>query len=144
MIFQKVQDSFRDYLAGVTFTTFTPAAIVSGIFAERNSTEKATDLPSITVQCQTAQMDGHESAHYIADVEVRLRENADDTTEAQHLSRATELEGFLVASGLESDVSTSTFTAQLIEWTDQTYELDGRSWVSIIRGQVHCVGRELT
>ena len=144
MIFQKAQNSIRDYLAGLTFTTFTPEAIVSGIFAERNAYDKVTPLPSITVQCADAQMDGHESAHYIAQVEVRLQCNADDTTEDAFLDRCEELEGFLVADGLDAEISGSTFTAQLVEWTGTNYELDGRSWVWTVRGNVHCVGRELT
>ena len=144
MIVQKVQHAFRDYLAGLTFTTFTPAAIVAGIHAENDATNKSTPLPSITVECRSAQQDGHESAHWIAQVEIRLRENADDTDEDDHLERGSELESVLVASGIESDISNSGFTAQLVEWLEIGYEIEGRSWVSYYRCNVHCVGRELT
>jgi len=142
-ITQKCQNAFRDYLATVTWTGWAPT-IASGINAANEGTDRALPLPSIVVQCQSAQQDGHESAHYIAQVEVRLKENADDTDEVVHLAHLGELEDALATDDIAADVSGSTFTAQLVEWTEQGYEIEGRSWVGYFRGEVHCVGRELT
>ena len=142
-ITQKCQNAFRDHLAGVTWTGWSPT-IASGINAANDGTDRALPLPSIVVQCQQAQQDGHESAHYIAQVDVRVRENADDTDEADHLAHLAEVEDALNTDSIAADVSNTVFTAQLVEWTEQGYEIEGRSWTGYFRGEVHCVGRQLT
>lgn len=151
-ILQKVQQAARNYVRNADFAWIESDSIQSGISRgtagdDLDAEQESTALPSIVCNCTSAEVVSvPNSGNWIAELTIHLRENADDTTEDDHLEHAGALNDlFNDRSAAESGMSAlADFTVLDLQVRSLNYELIGRSWRSTLTASVHCVGQDLT
>lgn len=129
-ILAKTQSTLKTYLDSCSLS-FSPT-VLHGISAT------AKTLPAVICECATAEHEqvGFATGNWIATAEIRLRENADDTTEAQHLSHAGELFDVIVTDGLAADLTTAAagdLTVSVFVPQTMSYSIVDRSWESVLQ-----------
>lgn len=131
----KVAKALHDYLHAQTIS-FSPT-IVRG----QSTDEKR--LPLVICQCSAAD---HQpppmTGNWIATAVVSVRENADDTTEDDHLSHAGEVFNLLMTTTIAADMTAAAtlFNAYLVVAQSSGYDLVDRSWQSWLQLSIHCCG----
>jgi hypothetical protein len=151
-ILQKVQQSARNYVRAAAFAWIESDSIQSGISRgtagdDLDADQESTALPSIICNCTSAEVASvPNSGNWSAELTVHLRENADDTTEDDHLAHAGALNDlFNDRAAAETGMNElADFTVLDLQVRSVNYELIGRSWRSSITIQVHCVGQTIT
>lgn len=123
----RVQKGLKAYLDTLTFTG-TPTIY-------RGVSQSVRALPAIIVQCDRAEHEqvGVHTGNWLAYATVILRENADDTTEDDHITHAGEVRDAFVATGLEADINTAASGICTVAWClaeSVGYRIEERSWVS--------------
>ena len=102
-------------------------------------------LPCVECVSQTAEAVDEQFLNWLADAEVRVRTNADDATEDEHHQLAANVFNKLTTDTLAADLTAALddFTAFLVNFKTQRWELVERSWQSILTFQVHCAGSKI-
>jgi len=144
-ILLRAQKAVKAYLDDQTFawTDKDGAALTPVIL--RGVTDDTKTLPAIIVESNTAD---HEpvmraTGNWIATVSVRLRENADDTTEDSHLEHAGEVFDKLMTDTISDDLNEAAvgiLTTQFVGPLSQNYSIVGRSWESELNLRLFCNG----
>lgn len=150
-IIQKVQQSVREMLRGSGLDWIDENSIVSGISRgpmgdDLDSEAVSTPLPSIVCQCQSAnRIYQPNSGNWEATLLVMIRENADDTTEDEHLERCGQVADILMdTKQVESDLSEfPDFFVEFFSVESMSYDLADRSWRTTIQATVRCCGRTI-
>jgi hypothetical protein len=149
----KVQQALKTFLQGQNFSAIgiPDDQIYSGIENATVPTEPETapvtrKLPCVECVCQEANAEDEHFLNWLADARVQVRTNADDTTESDHHDIAATVFNTITTDTLAADLSSSLadFTAFLVNFKAQRWELVDRSWQSIIEFQVHCCGSDIS
>lgn len=145
-IFKKVQNCLAVYLDSQTFSW--DPTIVTGLSRgpagdDFDLQENSTDLPKIVCNCTSVTKEGTPNAFiWMADCSITLTCNADDTTEDEHLVRTANTFDPFFNSNL-IDLLNATLTGITVQWvrvSDQRYEIQNRSWQSVLNMTIHCTG----
>lgn len=134
-ILLKVQNALVAYVNAATLT-FTPY-VRAGLSYDQQM------LPAVVCQADDADNAiAPVTGNWRVSCTVLLRENADDTTEAQHLTRAGEIANLFVTDNLEADLTTygTDLTVFAYDIQNLHYGITDRSWVSSIRFTLDCKG----
>lgn len=145
-IIKKVQDALAAYMESREFS-WSPA-VVAGISRGPNqddvdSEERSTDANRIVCNCQSATWSGGlYSGAWHCQVTLHLFSNADDTTESQHLERTSTcfdvaMDDDALIAGVNAHPD---FTCFFVNRNDQSYQINGRKWESILALDMHCAG----
>lgn len=137
-ITQKVMNASRALLASSSVTGIPASSIYAGI-----DDENLTN-PRIICRCQEANIleEAPFSGNWIARLEIVVRSNADDIEPDAHFDLAGHAFSVFFTGTEVTDLSAAIpdFTVFQIVPRRQTYDLEGRSWVSILTLDVACCG----
>jgi hypothetical protein len=153
-VLKKVQTAFVQYLAdsGDRPEWLAPSSIVCGISRGNQSDpdadagqDESVATPRVIIECASAGQTAPFSGAWRAMVTVHLEESADDTSEAGHLEHASSLLDLLFTDSIAADLSAAIghFTAQLVVFTAQNYDLRGRLWRTSFNIEIECLGRSI-
>jgi hypothetical protein len=110
--------------------------------------ENRVPLPSVVVNCDSATHDpeAHATGTWQTSVEIRVRSNADDTTETEHLERAGAVFDLFMCRGIHEllTLAAPDFTCFQVLVKTQRYDLTGRSWQSILELDAAVCGSDIT
>lgn len=149
-ITHKCQLALKAFLQTQTFPDIPSAQIYAGIenitAAVNENVPETRILPCIECVCQEAEAVDEHFLNWMATAEVRIRTNADDTTEANHHAIAATVLNTITTDTLAADLTSALadFTAFLVNFTTQRWDLVDRSWQSIIMFQIHCAGSDIS
>lgn len=142
-ITQAVMEASKAYLVSSGITGVALGSIVAGI-----DQDSLPGPPRIVCQCEeAATKDGQQfSGNWLADLQIRVVSNADDTTLDVHFERAGEVFSKFRTDTIAEDLSNAypNFSVYGVVPTRQTFGLEGRSWVATHRFDIHCCGSDLT
>jgi len=148
----KVQQALKAFLKTQDFSAvgIPTAQIYSGV---ENATAQASEgaattrlLPCVECVCQSAETIDEHFLNWLAEAEIRVRTNADDTTETAHHNTAATVFNTITTDTIKDDLSgaLADFTCFLVNFRSQRWELLERSWVSVITFEVHCAGSDIS
>lgn len=112
-------------------------AVLRGVTSDRKT------LPAVIVECNSADHEsmGFWTGNWKARVEIHLRENADDTTEDQHLEHFGEIVDMFAIDTFVADMDTAcsgTFNTELCNPGTVSYSIVERSWESVLTFELLC------
>jgi hypothetical protein len=149
-ITDKVQSALRAFLRSQTFGSIPDDQIYKGIenatVVSDETIPSTRKVPCIECICQTAATVDEHYLNWLADAEIRIRTNADDTTEDEHHEICSGVLNTITTDTIAEDLSAALldFTVFLVNFTMQGWELVDRSWVSTLRFQIHCAGSDIS
>ena len=152
-ITDKLQKALRAFLRAQNLLAIPADQVYAGIEnetaadAETPQTSPTTrKLPCCECVCQTAEAVDEHYLNWLADARVQVRTNADDTTQEKHHAIAAAVFDKITTDTLAADLSAALddFTAFLVNFKAQRWELVDRSWQSVIEFQVHCAGSDIS
>ena len=148
----KVQQALKSFLQAQNFISLGIATdqVYAGIENEAaQSGEGAATtrvLPCVECVCQSAETTDEHFLNWAAEAEIRVRTNADDTTQTVHHATAAAVLNTITTDTLAADLSAALedFTCFLVNFRSQRWELLERSWQSIIVFEIHCAGSDIS
>lgn len=144
----KVQEAICAFLRAQNLGDIPPDQIYKGIEhpESEDTNPQKRKLPCVECVCQNADPDDEHFLNWAADAEVRIRTNADDTTEDEHHAIAATVFNKLTTDTLKADLTSALadFTVFLVNFGPQGWDLAERSWQSYLRFQVHCAGSNIS
>jgi hypothetical protein len=152
-ITDKLQQALKAFLQTKDFTAVGIPAdqVYAGIENDTVPTEPelapvTRKLPCVECICQSAETMDEHFLNWLASARVQIRTNADDTTEENHHATAAAVLNTITTDTLAADLSgaLADFTAFLVNFKSQRWELVDRSWQSVIEFEVHCAGSDIS
>lgn len=147
-ITQQAQKAWAAYLKSLTLDSVESGQIYRGIegaiTSESDEQPQTRLLPCVIVECRKAVESAPFTGNWTADVIIKVRSNADDTTEDEHHDFASEVFSNCWQSNIVSDLNNQdNFTVQQVRAKEQGYDLIDRSWESYIAFEVECCASKL-
>jgi len=150
LITDKCQQALRAFLRARTFAAIPAEQIYKGIEnptrAEDEAAPATRKLPCVEAICQDANTVDEHFLNWLADARVVVRTNADDTTEDEHHATAAAVFNTVTTDTIAADLTAALddFTAFLVNFKGQSWELVERSWQSTLSFEIHCCGSKIT
>lgn len=140
-ILSKAQKAIANHLATVDLD---PIDETTNIF--RGLGNDSVTLPGVVVNAQTADASANYSGNWLVHCSLQVRESADDTTEDEHLAHAATVFNVLLDDGIVAALTAalSDFTAFGFVPTGQSYDLEGRTWISRLEFDLECAPADIT
>ncbi len=143
----KCQQALRAFLRNQDLGAIPAAQVYAGI-QNVNATGKPVTrmLPCVECVCQNADTVDEHFLNWLADAEVRIRTNANDTAEADHHAISAVVFNKLTTDSLAADLSAALddFTCFLVNFKNQKWEVVEQSYQSVLSFQIHCAGSDIS
>lgn len=149
-ICDKVQRAVAAYLKSETITGLPSTSVYKGLEAPTrdnpSDTRPPRTIPCVVAICKSATIYDRDALTWTANVEVQVITNCDDTDEDDHHALAAAVFNLLTTDEIESDLSgaLADFTAELVNFTSQSWDMDDHSYVSTIGFDVICCGSDIS
>jgi hypothetical protein len=137
----KNQKAAKAYLDGCDTGNVT--TILRGLTAVQQT------LPCAILECNQAQFVPTNKGNFLSQLIIRVRQNANDTTEDDHLIDAGVIFDLFVTDSIAADLTTAgrndgeAYTCFFMEGVSQGYRLDGDVWESELILQINCAGNDV-
>lgn len=101
--------------------------------------------PCVIVESKTADASANYSGNWSVLCQLLVRESADDTTEDEHLAHALAVFNVILDDGIVASLTAALddYTVFGCVPTDQSYDLEGRTWVSRLGFMVECAPSDI-
>lgn len=148
-ILPKAEVAVRDALRAHGFSWIPDAAqVVAGMSAgpldeDGNDAPDSVDLPNITCEASSAQVDMPNTATFRVNCVVHVAHGADSTNYLDAMAQASEVSDYIFDSAFVDALATADFTAFGIYQTGQSKRREGRKWISAIEFDLVCAGSQI-
>lgn len=103
----------------------------------------STDLPNITCEASSAQVDMPNTATFRVNVVVHVAHAADSTNYLDAMAQASEVSDYIFDDAFYAALQTDVFTAFGIYQTGLSKRREGRKWISAIEFDLVCAGSQI-
>lgn len=140
-IAQKSEQALQAYLVAASTTPVADASVFTGV------EDDSKVLPCIIIRCLSAAAIESGLGIWRARVSVAMLDNADDTTEAQHKTKADALFALIVRDDIPATLNAQAadhFHVFHAEFESMQQEIVERSWQSTVSLSLVCTGEDIS